>query len=115
MFKKLNSRGQVGETLTWIVATIIIIILVLFFIFGSSLLASTKSISSDFRPSLSLTGHFIGTDPFLRKSLFTYVTILSEPKKAILDREFQNLLARDEFAVDFNETKKEIVLRYNQR
>ncbi|MBU2612635.1 MAG: hypothetical protein KKB62_02855 [Nanoarchaeota archaeon] len=115
MYNKINSRGQVGETLTWIIATVIILVLVLFFIFGASLLASTKSISSEFRPSLSLTGHFIGTDPFLKKSLFTYVTLPSESKKIILDREFQRLLSQEGFAIDFNETKKEIILRYNRR
>jgi len=34
LIRKLNLKGQLGETLTWVVATILIVILLIFFIFG---------------------------------------------------------------------------------
>jgi len=41
---KRNKRAQVGETLTWIVATIIIIVVLLVFIYASIALGKTKSV-----------------------------------------------------------------------
>jgi len=39
----LNSKkAQVGETVTWIVATIVLIAILLIFIFASSILAKSK-------------------------------------------------------------------------
>ena len=41
----LNSKkAQVGETVTWIVATIVLIAILLIFIFASSILAKSKSL-----------------------------------------------------------------------
>lgn len=39
-----NKRAQVGETVTWVIATIILIIVLIVFIFISSTLAKTKSL-----------------------------------------------------------------------
>ncbi len=41
-----NKKAQVGETLTWIVATLVIIGTLLIFVYGSILLAKSKSIGS---------------------------------------------------------------------
>lgn len=43
---KLNKRGQVSETLTWIIATIIIIVVLLVFIYASIALGKTKGIDT---------------------------------------------------------------------
>jgi hypothetical protein len=40
----MHNKGQIGDTITWVIATIIIIVILIFFIFGSSMLASTKSV-----------------------------------------------------------------------
>jgi len=42
-----NKRGQVGESITWVVATIIVIVLLLIFIYASILLSKTKSLKLD--------------------------------------------------------------------
>ena len=41
----LNKKAQIGETLTWIIATLIIIGVLVLFIYSSSLLAKTKSLN----------------------------------------------------------------------
>jgi len=116
MFKEKSKSGQVGETLTWIVATILVFVMMLLFILGASLLSSTKSVEKGFKESLiSAKSTFEGTDPFLKKSLFTYVTLSSDSKRLVYNREFNLLASKDAFAVDFNQTKKDIVLRYNKR
>ncbi len=42
-----NKKAQVGETMTWIVATLVIIGTLLVFIYGSIFLANSKSLGSD--------------------------------------------------------------------
>lgn len=44
VFNGSNSRGQVADTMTWIVATIIIITILVLFVYASSVLAKTKSV-----------------------------------------------------------------------
>ena len=39
-----NRKAQVGETITWIIATIVLIVILMVFIFISSTLAKTKSL-----------------------------------------------------------------------
>ena len=39
-----SKKAQVGETVTWIVATIVLIAILLIFIFASSILAKSKSL-----------------------------------------------------------------------
>lgn len=43
---KKNKKAQIGETLTWIVATLIIIGILLIFIYASLALAKSKSLNS---------------------------------------------------------------------
>lgn len=42
----LNKRGQLGEGITWFVATIIIIVVLIIFIFVVNLIAQVKSIAN---------------------------------------------------------------------
>ncbi|MDP3965978.1 MAG: hypothetical protein Q8Q04_00420 [archaeon] len=112
--KKKNQRGQVGETLTWIVATIIILIVLIFFIFGASLLGGTKKVGV-FREALTSGETLEGNDIFLKKSLFTYVTLTSETEKTLLDKRFERLDEEGKFDISYTDTRKEILLNYNKR
>ena len=44
--KMLNKKGQVGETVTWVVATLIIVIVLVSFIYASSVLSKVKVLTS---------------------------------------------------------------------
>jgi hypothetical protein len=44
---KSNKKAQVGETLTWAIATIIILVVLILFIYASIGLAKTKKIGSE--------------------------------------------------------------------
>ena len=68
----LNKKAQVGDTLTWIVATIIVFVMLFFFIFGASLLGKTKAITN-FKVNLLSKSSSQTHDLFLTKSLFTYL------------------------------------------
>jgi hypothetical protein len=39
---KMDKRGQVGETMTWVVATLIIILIIVFYLFVVNTIAKTK-------------------------------------------------------------------------
>jgi biopolymer transport protein ExbD len=39
-----NKRGQVGESITWVIATIILIVLLIIFIYASIVLSEFKSL-----------------------------------------------------------------------
>ncbi len=44
-YKKIDKKGQIGETMTWIVATLIIIGVMLLFLFFSLLMSKSKAIN----------------------------------------------------------------------
>lgn len=101
-------RGQVGETITWIIATVVIVIVLMFFVFGATALGATKSIGN-FKPSLFSVEIGVGDDQFMKKSLFTYVKIEDTGVKNLIDR---SLRSADEFNLTYADTKKEIARRY---
>ena len=51
-----NKKSQLGETLTWVVATLIIVVTLIFFIFLSSSLAKLKDIKGN--PGFALLGSY---------------------------------------------------------
>jgi len=109
-----NLKGQIGETLTWVIATILIVVVLIFFILGSSLLGNTKKIGN-FHKSLTSKTTFEGTDAFLKKSLFTYLLLQSETKRTLLENKLWKMSVDGKFNLDFNETKKDLVLKYDEK
>jgi len=69
-----NKKAQLGDTLTWIVATVIIFVILLFFIFGASVLGKTKNITN-FKDDILSKSNAEPSDIYLTKSLFTYFKI----------------------------------------
>lgn len=45
----INKKAQVGESITWVVATIIVVVLLIIFIYASILLSKTKSLKFDIK------------------------------------------------------------------
>lgn len=42
----INKRGQVGESITWVIATIVVIVLLIIFIYASIVLSEFKSLKT---------------------------------------------------------------------
>ncbi|MEA3414532.1 MAG: hypothetical protein U9Q99_03355, partial [Nanoarchaeota archaeon] len=79
-----NSRGQVGDSLSWIIATIVIVVLILFFVFGSSLFAETKNVQ---KKSSTLEKIDLGKeDIFLKKSVFSLFSEIGKNNEVVLER-----------------------------
>ena len=66
-----QKKGQIGETMTWIVATLIIVFVLLVSIYVSSLLSKTKNIGSD-----DFNSEDLRQDLLAKKSLIAF--LLSE-------------------------------------
>jgi hypothetical protein len=113
---KKNSRGQISETMTWIVATVIIILILTAFIYASGIFGEAKQVTIDKLSSFSQknpiqsidllqTGEKISgyekesanwtysTD----KSLFAYFLSQDEESRSII---YQNLNSKGQLADD---------------
>ncbi|NCN86596.1 hypothetical protein GW932_02085 [archaeon] len=108
----LNKKGQIGDTITWVVATIVIVVVLMFFIFGSSMLASTKSVGK-YKSSLISTSSFVGDDIFLKKSLESYIMIKDSTTKSKIDKDLVKKEMEKKFKLSLNETRGEMNRRYN--
>ncbi len=69
----LNKKAQVGETATWLVATLIILVLLSLSLYASSALGKTKKVSST--DSLFSLEYSKSRDYAMQESLFTYFTL----------------------------------------
>jgi hypothetical protein len=83
---KINRRGQIAETVTWFVATIIVIVTLVVFIFISTSLAKTKN--------ASVSGVSVKVGDFLT---YSGVGELSRAETKTL------------FAISMNEKNKEVI------
>lgn len=106
-------KGQIGETTTWLVATILIVVILLFFIFGSSLLATTKSLKP-FKEALFSDSGIGSEDIILKKSIITYYAIQEKSIKRKIDFKLIELEKEGEFNLKVNETKIKIQRGLNQ-
>lgn len=107
MLDKKNKRAQVGDTVTWVIATIIIVVMIFFFVFGASLLADTKSVQK-FRDKLISPESVVEYDLMLSKSLYTYFKIDKEKEKISYYEDLEKMELKGEFQDDLKNRKMEI-------
>lgn len=105
----IKKKGQIGDAVTWIVATVVIVVIMIFFIFGASLLAETKTIK--FKDSLFSSEGDAGDDIFMKKSIFSYIKTTKDHLKKKILRDMDLRAAKKEFKIPYNETKTEIMSR----
>lgn len=110
-----NIKAQVGETITWVIATIIILAILMFFIFGAVTLSSTKSLNEGFKVSFVSSEVFEKGDAFLKKSIFTYQKIEKKEDKEFVWKKLEKMENKSEFNLGLEETSKEIMKRYLAR
>jgi len=102
-----NNKAQLGDTLTWLVATIIIFVLLFFFIFGASVLGKTKSIT-EFKPSLFSKSEFKEKDIYLAKSIFTYLSFLDSKKSNDIHKKLLGLEEKGTFQEPYEDKLNDI-------
>lgn len=90
-----KNRAQVGETMTWIVATIVIVAILIVSIFTTSLLANTKK-------TISYKKYERTHDLIMEKSVFAYFLSEDADKKVIFDW-MQEQEEKDLFYADFKD------------
>ncbi|MBU1129240.1 MAG: hypothetical protein KJ949_01255 [Nanoarchaeota archaeon] len=77
----LNKKAQLSETMTWIVATLVIIVILIIFIFISSSFAKVKNLTTQ---DLKLSSEGEDVDLFEFKTELAY-NLTSEENKKIID------------------------------
>ncbi len=91
-----KNRGQIGETMTWVVATIVIIAILIISVYAASLLANTKK-------TISYQEEKRKSNLLMEKSLFAYFSV-TDIKKSLI----YNKLKQQEFDVDIDAKRNEI-------
>lgn len=97
--KLKSKKGQIGETITWIVATVIIIVILIFSIFVASLLSKTKVLGKGFKSEDDGNRDLIGA-----KSLTAYLLTKNEKGNKMFDL----LRVRDNLDGDTGPSAKKI-------
>jgi uncharacterized protein (UPF0333 family) len=80
---KRDKRGQVSDTMTWVVATLIIIVILLVFIYASSVFAKAKGIGRFAKDVFSSGDYEVEVDWIKAKTSFAYRII--QGNKAMID------------------------------
>lgn len=100
-----NKKAQMGETMTWVVATLIILFLLSISIYGASVLANLKSDPSS---ALSL-GHSRTQDVVMENSLFAYFSVEDGDLKNEIKSNLGELNDQENFPYkDFDERFEEL-------
>ncbi len=95
-----NKRGQLGETMTWIVATLIIIVLLSISIYVASLLADIKGDTS----SAFSSGYSRTQDIVMENSLLAYFSIGDDSIKNEMKKNMEKMNLEEKFPyMNFNE------------
>jgi hypothetical protein len=102
----LNKKAQVGDTLTWIVATIAIVVLLMFFFFGTSALSAAKEVIQ-FKDSLFSKAEMGEENLFVQKSIYTF--LMSD--KEFVKNKIVNYYSKDEGKNIFEEKIKDLEKR----
>lgn len=88
-----SKRGQIGETITWIVATLIILVILMISTYVSSLLAEKEKILRDD------SGLNAGGNILLKESLFAYL-LTENSEKETVHEQIQKNLDLNQFSVE---------------
>ena len=83
-----NKKAQLGETTTWIVATLMIIVVLIFFIYASSILAKKNNVFSIPKKAIGKAASYLGGSPQLGvwvdvKTSLAYILSENKYKDAI--------------------------------
>ena len=95
-YKIKNKKAQIGETITWVVATIIIIAILILSIYVASLLSNTKK-------TLTYASEGRKGDILMEKSLFAYF-LANETDKEVIYSE----LKKNDFPINLDTKLNEI-------
>jgi len=111
-----NKKAQLGETLTWIVATLIIIVLLSISIFVTNILANAKSLSSVSTSSDSAFsfGYERTSDVVMENSLFAEFQIENSIIKNKVHKDLINESEEGKFTKNFDSKFTQIKFNLNK-
>jgi len=110
---KMNKKGQVGETVTWFIATIVIILILMFFTFGASYLAKAKGLL-EYSESAFSKAIYEGDDIYLKKTIYSQLTA-NEQKLFDIGQYIKKRNEDGGFEIQVNTTSKKIKENFNKK
>jgi len=106
-----NKKAQIGSTLTWLIATLIIVFILFVFVIISTGLGASKKII-DYRLGLTSTAIHLNNDIFLTKSVITYFQLKKDSiEQKALNLNLQKLEEEGNFEGSLDSRKAEIQWR----
>ncbi len=103
----LNKSGQAGETMTWIVATLVIIFILFLAIFATNLLS--KQNEFEYAKSSGLSDIYSrNSDLLMTKSLITYFSLDEGEDKEFLYSKLEEMDENKSFYGDFEKEFEEL-------
>lgn len=102
---KFGKKAQAAETMTWVVATLIIIFILLVSVFLSAQIAKTKK-SVNYFQELNQQ-NILEDDLLMQESVFAYFSI-SQDKKSLIYNKLELLDKQKKFYSDFKNKINEI-------
>lgn len=103
----LNKKAQAGETMTWIVATLVIVFILFLGIFAANILSKGNKLEQS--KSSRLSKVYSRTSDFLMlKSLLTYFSLEDDENKELLYDKLMEMKENKNFYGDFDEEFKEL-------
>lgn len=97
-----NKKAQLGETMTWAVATVIIVLILVFSLFISAKMGESKKIQKVFSDDYKHS-----TDLIMEKTIFVYF-MLDKNQKDIVYQFLQEQGNKEAFYVDFESKLGEV-------
>lgn len=108
-----SKKAQVGETVTWFIATIVIVLILMFFTFGASYLAKAKGVL-DYSESVLSKALYEGDDIYLKKTIYSQLTADAQ---GVFDigKYIEKKDDKGEFEIQVNTTSKRIRGNFNKK
>lgn len=108
-----SKKAQIGETVTWFIATIVIVLILMFFTFGASYLAKAKGVL-DYSESVLSKALYEGDDIYLKKTIYSQLTADAQ---GVFDigKYIEKKDDKGEFEIQVNTTSKRIRGNFNKK
>lgn len=108
-----SKKAQIGETVTWFIATIVIVLILMFFTFGASYLAKAKGVL-DYSESVLSKALYEGDDIYLKKTIYSQLTADAQGAFDI-GKYIEKKDDKGEFEIQVNTTSKRIRGNFNKK
>ncbi|MDA3836939.1 MAG: hypothetical protein PF542_04920 [Nanoarchaeota archaeon] len=99
-----NNKAQIGDTVTWLIATIVIVVFLMFFIFAAAMLGNTKVVGG-FKSSLFSSEKLVGDEIIVKKTIYSFLTAKGDTSKKKIGEYLTELDKEEDMKINVTEEK----------